>query len=260
MSYYPFGLTMAGISSKAALGLENRKKYNGIEFDQDLGLDSYEAFFRNLDPQTGRWWQIDPETENMEMWSPYASNYNNPILYKDPRGSEGEACCGGILKLGEDAVEIYRAVRGGENILDAVKSNDITWKSVINVIGEAISFDRGGLIIINPKDFPINKDLKPVVLILPPDTKVPNQVQAKAKKGPKDLVGDAKAAQQKQAEAKANAAKRSAQTARGNSRTGKSNKDLKGEHDSGDRDRQTHTKANARRAADQKVKGPDNTY
>jgi len=91
--YYPFGLTMAGISSKAALGLENKYKYNGIELDTSLGLNEYEAALRNLDPQTGRWWQVDPETENQEMWSPYASNNDNPILYKDPRGNEGEACC-----------------------------------------------------------------------------------------------------------------------------------------------------------------------
>ena len=88
--YYPFGLTMAGISSKALnFGCpENRRKYNGIEFDNDLDLNTYEAFFRNLDPQTGRWWEIDPEIENMEAWSPYASNYDNPITFNDPLGDE----------------------------------------------------------------------------------------------------------------------------------------------------------------------------
>jgi RHS repeat-associated protein len=85
---------MAGISSQAAGGLENKHKYNGIELDTTFGINEYEAQLRDLDPQLGRWWQIDPETEDQEMWSPYTSNYNNPILYKDPRGNEGEECCG----------------------------------------------------------------------------------------------------------------------------------------------------------------------
>jgi hypothetical protein len=38
---------MAGISSRAAGSLINRKKYDGIEFDEDLDLDTYEAFYRN---------------------------------------------------------------------------------------------------------------------------------------------------------------------------------------------------------------------
>lgn len=81
---------MAGISSKAAKAdyTENRKKYNGIEFTEDLDLDVYDAFYRTLDPQTGRWWQVDPKIENMEAWSPYASNYDNPITYSDQLGDE----------------------------------------------------------------------------------------------------------------------------------------------------------------------------
>ncbi|MCG2613443.1 hypothetical protein LZZ85_04090 [Terrimonas sp. NA20] len=86
---------MAGISSKALSfgGPENKYKYNGIELGEDFDLDIYEAFYRNLDPQTGRWWQIDPKTEDMEIWSPYASNYDNPIRYSDPLGDEGQDCC-----------------------------------------------------------------------------------------------------------------------------------------------------------------------
>ncbi|MEJ7738108.1 MAG: RHS repeat-associated core domain-containing protein [Chitinophagaceae bacterium] len=89
---------MEGISSKAAGGVENRKKYNGIEFENDLDLGVYDANFRELDPQTGRWWQIDPKTENMEGWSPYASNYDNPIRYSDPLGDEPGGPGDGFLR------------------------------------------------------------------------------------------------------------------------------------------------------------------
>jgi RHS repeat-associated protein len=85
--YYPFGLTMAGISDQALqFGKWNRYRYNGIELDTSLGLDDYEAKLRDLDPQIGRWWQVDPKAEGTEFLSPYASNDNDPIRLKDPNG------------------------------------------------------------------------------------------------------------------------------------------------------------------------------
>ncbi|MBX2921173.1 MAG: hypothetical protein KF746_03195 [Chitinophagaceae bacterium] len=85
--YYPFGLTMAGISSKALNNTPtNRYKYNGIEHNNDFDLNMYDAFYRNLDPQIGRFWQIDPEAEMLEDYSPYISMHNNPISNTDPLG------------------------------------------------------------------------------------------------------------------------------------------------------------------------------
>jgi RHS repeat-associated protein len=88
---------MAGISSKVLKPnyAENKKKYNGIDWENDLELAVYDAYYRELDPQTGRWWQIDPEIENMEAWSPYASNYDNPITYSDPLGDDPDGDGGG---------------------------------------------------------------------------------------------------------------------------------------------------------------------
>ena len=97
--YYPFGLQMSGISSKALNFGDpgNKRKYNGIEYDSTFAIDEDEAQLRNLDPQVGRWWEIDPKIDNMEMWSPYASNYDNPITYNDPLGDEGDDCCKGTI-------------------------------------------------------------------------------------------------------------------------------------------------------------------
>jgi RHS repeat-associated protein len=85
--YYPFGLSMAMLSSKSIGKLENHYKFNsGTELNKDLDLNWYETKFRGLDPQIGRFVQVDRYADDFHDWSPYNFAVNNPIAVNDPMG------------------------------------------------------------------------------------------------------------------------------------------------------------------------------
>ena len=151
--YYPFGLTMAGISSKSAGKLENLKKYNKgselqhQEFSDGSGLEWYDTHYRQLDVQLGRWNQIDPKCEiainpdvaendqvqdesevgGLESVSPYISMGNDPIKHNDPEGDIFGidnligAAIGAVVEIGSQVVS---------NAVSGKNLTDISWKQV----------------------------------------------------------------------------------------------------------------------------------
>jgi RHS repeat-associated protein len=90
--YYPFGLIMAGISSKAAGGIENKYKFTGKElqskeFSDGSGLELTDFGARMYDQQIGRWHKTDGKAELYFATSQYAYALNQPTNAIDPDGN-----------------------------------------------------------------------------------------------------------------------------------------------------------------------------
>ncbi|MFC2103750.1 DUF6443 domain-containing protein [Bacteroidota bacterium] len=76
-SYYPYGLTMQGLSGLYSGASKNKFLYNGKELHDELNTNWYDYNARFYDPYIGRFIGIDPICESFRYISPYnyAENY-----------------------------------------------------------------------------------------------------------------------------------------------------------------------------------------
>jgi len=77
--YYPFGLSIASLSSSRENSLINKWKFQGQELQDDFDLNWYSFKWRNHDPAIGRFFNVDPLSEKYVYNSPYAFSENRVI-------------------------------------------------------------------------------------------------------------------------------------------------------------------------------------
>jgi len=99
--YYPFGLKhqeyvnfgfvnnpIQGVIIAPIANNPYKYKYNGKEWQDELGLGMYDMDMRQYDPAIARWVVMDPVIHHSV--SPYSAFDNNPVFWADPSGADSE--------------------------------------------------------------------------------------------------------------------------------------------------------------------------
>jgi len=84
--YYPFGMVARNYASAE----QYRYGYGEQEKDIEIGEGIYTAEYWEYDARLGRRWNVDPMYSKYPWQSPYACFNNNPMIFNDPSGLEGE--------------------------------------------------------------------------------------------------------------------------------------------------------------------------
>jgi RHS repeat-associated protein len=113
-NYYPFGLKHKGYNNVKNIGIGNARAqkwgYQGQEEHDELGLNVNEFKYRFYDPAIGRFWSIDPLSEDYAYNSTYAFAENKLGMGIELEGRE---------LLGNDI--IFAAIRLGQQGLQSIK-------------------------------------------------------------------------------------------------------------------------------------------
>src|SRR6185312_8426351 len=119
----PFGLTIAGISDQALKSNYAVNKYRFQkqelqikEFSDGSGLEMYEFKYRMDDPQTGRFWSIDPLANKYVYNSTYAFSENKVTSNVELEGLESAPLGYGYYDgmTPQQAIDVSKGVRDEE--------------------------------------------------------------------------------------------------------------------------------------------------
>ncbi|NAS12392.1 DUF6443 domain-containing protein [Poritiphilus flavus] len=111
-NYYPFGLKHKGYNT-AQNGRDHKWEYLGQESQDEFGLNWVTFRYRNADPALGRFFGVDPISQEYFSISTYQFAHNNPVWKVELEGLEGGSTTG----KGEDDTANHEPVKVKEALV-----------------------------------------------------------------------------------------------------------------------------------------------
>ncbi len=119
--YHPYGTTSYQAMNANIHAVAKRYRYTGKERDEESGLYYHGA--RYYIPWLCRWNAVDPLESEYAGMSSYNYGFNNPVIFNDPSGMEGEEQVSGGFEsgVGTSGNPIQLAS------VDIVENRDLPW-------------------------------------------------------------------------------------------------------------------------------------
>jgi len=141
--YYPSGLPWAEGQNPS----DQQRKFNGKEFDEMSGYDTYDYGARGYYPALGCFQSVDPMCEKYYNISPYAYCLNNPVRYNDPDGRWIPDAEGNLIAEKGDDAQTLANFQGVENSEALNQMNEqgftVDDKGILNLeVGDKVTLDN----------------------------------------------------------------------------------------------------------------------
>ncbi len=127
-NYYPFGLEHKGYNNVVNGEENNYQTFQGQEISKELGYNILEFRFRHYDPSIGRFFTVDPLTEQYTDWGPYVFSGNRVIDARELEGLEPHS----VHKTLNGAATNFGQQYNGRSIINGVEYSSRFYSSTRN--------------------------------------------------------------------------------------------------------------------------------